>query len=382
MKIRPIVLLLLISASTLLVLVACNNSPNSLEHNSDLTSSSCEIPSKFSTTSNMSLTITNEDLTLTDIVQTNPELVENTQQTIDYLQGDWDAWVLAFYIEPDLPFETDYFVMNPVRVDAQSDLTGTIILRNEYALPHNARLMVLLDYQSIPLEVENEIVQYLNVPEIEPHEDYIVEFSMGGLETGFHQLSALVITDPLSNSSDKEYRIAQQHSFQEQRVDLWVGSETLPSDIPFYDDPEEGTSASFIGGRVEVIAIPETTENEPLVNLEMLANETACIPLRFFNCGENCSAEQKRSFEDLPQKLLVMWDDQVTQEYDFTLSSDMPDNFTLNLQVEAPSGPGSHQLGIVVFSLPGYSQATPDRDYTLTPRALFSRRILVEVLGD
>src|SRR5687767_11780306 len=100
---------------TLLILVACNNSVDGPNRNqtSENTGSSCVSPLEVNRVFDDPLKIINQPLSLVDIGQTNPELVEATQQTIDYLQGDWNAWLLELYIEPDLPFEVDYFVMNP-----------------------------------------------------------------------------------------------------------------------------------------------------------------------------------------------------------------------------------------------------------------------------
>ena len=305
------------------------------------------------------------------------------QAKLDYFaQEAVDGWLPEYFIKPDRPFALEHPVFNPVRVNAGEPLSNFLV-RNDWAKPHDLRLIFLNDYQQLPVHVGNSHQLFYDLPVMAPQEQLGFRFTLSALPAGFHQFSFLMITDPTSISPDATYRALQKHSFNELRYDIWVGTENLPTVVPSFDTFQEGAPLSNLVTDLEVITQPETVYNEALAQLTMPPGETRSLTIRFFNCGPKCTAQifpnEQLPDQSFPLLLSTFWNDQNTRTSQMDFSFTSPDDLTITIQIQAPQEAGDYQLMVVGFPLPGYSEFTNQAERSLGVEAIWSRRILVNV---
>lgn len=304
------------------------------------------------------------------ILQTDDEK-ELWQQKNAFMSPDseWGGWLVEGKILP-------HSSRAPYRLPAHQELRGFVLVRNAWKKPHSLRLIFLLDSQQVPFMRSGRMDYFYDLPDLEPQEDGAFEFVFPALSRGFHQLAILLITDPESLSTDRIYRNLQQHSFSEQRFDLWADIELSPSEAPVFGTAALGQAAASRFADVEVVASPDPGTNEPLTSLGLKTGEGYCVNLRIFNEKSEVNAPYTGA---VPLLIAVFWNDRLEQILDYDLLADAPDHLTLPLLIKAPMQPGSYQLTVAVLTFPGWSQYKAVEERTSYPHAAFSQRIFVEV---
>ena len=189
-------------------------------------------------------------------------------------------------------------------------------------------------------------------------------------------MAILLITDPESLSTDSEYRMMQQHSFSEQRFDLWADAALGASGVPVFETAELGQAAASRFADIELAASPLAQENALLDSLTLEPGQEHCLYLHLFNKKSEVNAPYAGP---VPLRIALFWDDRLGQVLDYDLLADAPDNVVLPLLAQAPTQAGSHQFEVVVFSFPRWSQFNSVGQRTGFPFAAYSRRVLVEV---
>ena len=305
-----------------------------------------------------------------------PEAEEQWLQKTTFFapESNWGTWLTMLEIQPRL--EMEMYAESPIPLPSETELQGFLLIRNAWKKPHTLRIIFLIDFQQVHVLQGASPSYYYDFPLVEPQEDRGVKFSLPTLSEGFHQLSILTITDAGDDSTDNDYRFLQQKSFSEQRYDLWIGNTLRPSDAPFFDYPELGMVASNRFANIQVIRSPNDKASQPLETLSLQAEQKTCLNLRFFNAPPEADTT---GVDAMPLHIAVFWDDELSEIVDYDFPPDAPENLTLPIKVKAPSEAGSYQLGIVVFTFPGYSQFKSIGERTGFPMGAFSRRILVEV---
>jgi len=323
------------------------------------------------------LTVLNEDLeTVQSLVLKTPEAQEEWRQKNALVspESDWGGWVTMLRTTPGL--EMDPSVENPIRLPTDTEANAFLLVRNAWKKPHSLRIVFLIDFQQASVTKSEQRTLFYDFPIMEPQEDRTIEFTLPALSRGFHQLSTLFVTDPDNVSTDTEYRYLQQHSFSEQRYDLWVDTEARPKEVMTFESAELGRAAGSRMGGVEFVVSPDDKENKPLTSLTLKPGEEHCLNLRLYNAKSEVNAPYTGP---VPLRIAVFWNDKMEQVLDYDLLADAPDNLTLQLKIQAPSEAGSYQLSAVVFTFPGYSQFEAVGERTGYPGGAFSRRSLVEV---
>lgn len=288
--------------------------------------------------------------------------------------SEWGAWLTMFRVVPS--YDTDQFMENPNRIPVDAEVHYYYLIRNAWKKPHSLRLIFLLDFQQLPVIYLGETYEFLDFHELLSQESVAIEFALPSLSNGFHQLSIILMTDPASTSSDVTYRIMQMKSFWEDRFDLWVGTKSLPEDVPRFEMPELGQAASNRMGGFEVLVSADSQIPQPLKNLALKQGEKHYLYLHFYNT----KPEPDASYDGpIPLLIAISWNDVLKQVLNYELSADAPDGITLKLSVDTPIEGGSYQLNVIVFEFPGLSQFISPEQRTAYPRGHFSRRILVDV---
>src|SRR3972149_5433528 len=164
------------------------------------------------------LEVVNQDTEVVkDAALQPPGAQELWQQKTAFLapENGWTGWATQLTVAPKA--ETGGYLENPILVPAQEQIRGFFLVRNGWNRPHTLRVIFLLDFQQVPVLVENKVTHFYDLPLMEPQEDKAFEFMLPGLSQGFHKLSILLIADPENYSLDIEYRFFQQKSFSELR---------------------------------------------------------------------------------------------------------------------------------------------------------------------
>lgn len=297
------------------------------------------------------------------------------QQKASFLspESGWAGWVTQLAVFPSQ--EIGKFLENPVLLTPEEQIRGFFLVRNSWQMPHTLRVIFLLDFQQVPVLVENRLNHFYDFPKMDPQEDRAFEFILPGLPEGFHQLSILLVADPENYSTDSNYRFLQQMSFTELRYDLWVGIDSPSQEVPRFENPEIGQAAASRLGSVELVLSAQDPENNPVLSLAMSSGKQYCVNLRLFN-----STPQLTLYGgSVDLRIAVFWNDELTQVLDYTLSADAPEKLTLQLAIGAPLEIDTYQFSIVVFTYPGYSQFTIPNKRTGYPVGAFTRRVVVEV---
>jgi len=283
--------------------------------------------------------------------------------------SDWGGWVFEIRF---LPPPKSPFLVLPLH----QELHGFLLLRNAWKKPHDSRMIFLLDFQQMPVLTSEGIRPFYTLPALAPQEDYAFEFVIPPLPRGFHTLSFVMIADPQNRSLDPVYRAAQQDSFLDQRFDLWVGVKPFSLDVPALETLALGQAAvSRFAKSVDLVVTPQDPINEPLAFFSSKPGDSHCVYLRLYNEETEVNRPYK---EPVPLHIVASWDDQLTEALDYDLLADAPRHLTLPLSVRTPTEPGLHQLQVMIFSFPGWSQYN-DGTFTGFFTASFSRRVLVEV---
>jgi hypothetical protein len=120
-----------------------------------------------------------------------------------------------------------------------------------------------------------------------------------------------------------------------------------------------------------------------LTHFSMKPGEEITLGLQLYNCGIECrktSPMDQQYAGDVPMLIGVFWDDQMKETFSYNLPANAPDKITLPVKLKAPTEAGNHQLSLVAFTLPGYSQFELNSlERTILPRAIFSHRNTVDV---
>ncbi|MDD5369619.1 MAG: hypothetical protein PHQ40_11070 [Anaerolineaceae bacterium] len=282
-------------------------------------------------------------------------------------------------------FNIGRYIVNPVRVRADEEIRGYLLLKNARKQRHDARIIFLIDYQQLSITLNNDkSSDYYDLPDMDPSEERGVEFLLPPQTRGFHQVSVLLITDPDVLSDNEIIGIVQRSSFREIRYDLWVGEKHLPDGIDYYKDNVVAEAARTRIANIDIISPVENEKNDPLQRLTLKPGEYNCIKLRLYNCGQEClkqSGMDRGNDGPIPLIISVFWDDKMDEYTDYVLAADEIDNLTLKLRIRAPILPGDHHLNAIVFTLPEFSQFNPnDLEYASYVQTLFSRRVDVEVI--
>lgn len=266
--------------------------------------------------------------------------------------------------------------INPILLQSKGT-TAYFMVRNGWSLPHAVRLIVLLDFQRITIDIgEGNKKPYYDFGVLQPQEDAGISFAIPALTPGFHQLSLLLIADPESTSIDPDYRLAQRLSFAEARYDLWVDSTSLPLSIPSFADTDLGQAAASKIQAVDIVA-NDKPQDEPLLSLDHSLNDQLCLPLHLYNVNDDMN---QIFTKPTPLRLIVAWDDVATQIFDYDLPVDAPDFLVLPIKITPPMEVGEHQLQVMLFTFPGYSQFIEGGEQrTGFPIGVSTQRLLVNI---
>jgi len=321
--------------------------------------------------------LVDEGPALRDLILSNSESQQAWQdkQTMFPVGGRWSTWLAQFTMSVD---REPVSPKGLIRLPAHQASFGRLLVSNVFHTPHSLGLVFLLDYQPLLVQDASGEQAIYYIPEMPVGAEQAFEFLLPPMSEGLRHLSILLITDPDSTSTDSDYRWAQQHSFSEQRFDLWIDIEKVPKDTPAFQDLEEAISAGGFRSRFEVV---QSHQPDQLIErLELEPDTDHQIALRFTNEEQ---AENTQPYTGtLPVRIGIFWDDRLRSVFDYEHDPTIPEPPLLSLIIHSPGEPGIHQLQVVAFQIPWHALFNAQGEWISFGKAAFSRRILVNVAAD
>jgi len=291
------------------------------------------------------------------------------------VNGRWSTWLAQFTLAPD---EEPVAPHGFYRLSPQQPSYGRLLVSNIFYTPHSLRLVFFLDYQPLLVQTKSGLQETYYMPEMPVGAEQAVELRFPPLPKGLHHLSILLITDPESESVDLEYRGNQQRSCSEQRYDLWVGIEELPSDVPAFPNREQAVS----GGGFRAVFDVVKSAPPPYALIEELDLDPGTEhELGLLFAAEEQSSNSPPYTGTLPLRIGVFWNDRLyaASEYELDPRQKLSEPMLLPYSITAPTEPGHYQMQIVIWLFPWHALHSADGDWISFGKVSFSRRILVTV---
>ncbi len=307
------------------------------------------------------------------IVLQTKEDIDDWEQKISLFSSEsaWSGWATKIKIIPSSNVTFFSHIENPILISAETETTVFLLVRNGWKLPHTLRIITLLEFQPTSVVLANgSESNFYDLLDMAPQEDRVFVFTLPNLSQGFHQLSILLVADPESVSFDKEYRLLQQKSFNEQRFDLWAGLEKPPANTPYFASAAIGQSAASRVGGIEFVSL---SGNQNVLKPQTFrSGDKICATLRLIiTKGDTYE-------ESIPLRIGIFWNDKLEQILDYKLPPRAFDNLSLTIKVQIPQHSGNYQFNAVLFTFPGYSQFDSVTERTGYPLGAFTQRVIVE----
>lgn len=298
------------------------------------------------------------------------------EQTNHYASGQWSSWATWLDVRPKEPVPRELAI--PILLtNGPQPHRGYLFIHSFWKQPHPARVSFLLDYQQARIQVPGGAPTYFyDLPSIAPQAEVGLEFMLPPLSPGFHQLSVLLIMDPLTTTTDLPYRVAQRGALAAYDYDVWVDTPPFQPEVPRFDDQAVGLAAAARTNVVMVMENPRAQVKQPVLSLNVPPNATTCVNLDLLS---EWNEELHGAYTGtVPMRLGVFWNDQLTEVLDYGLPPKTSNDY-LPLNLRTPAEPGTYQLGLMVFRFPGYSRLKGFGQSTLFAQSVFSQRIVVNV---
>lgn len=261
-------------------------------------------------------------------------------------------------------------------------LTGFLMVIDTMKLPHDFGLLVTLDYKPVQI-LYNGTPQTMPVVSLEPGERRMFRFSLPPLSEGLHTFVVTYIAEPKLNFLDfdkpagpDEYKM---DAFRWRDAPIGVG-------ILIWVTPNKPENPSDWPYAARAFAPEETTylTSITLFKEKPLPGESARIFYKdTVTPGGSVTYYLKPSAfavgsKDIPMKVLIFWDDQLTDSQDVILPADAVLNeeyIPYTVQIPAHLEKGTHEITIVSYPFPYHLRAWKDGSSWRSNVRMFSHLI-------